>query len=212
VLVVDDEPPIADLLRTYLVRDGFAVETCGDGRAALDAIARRRPAAVILDVGLPGLDGTQVCRRLREAGDWTSVLVLVDRGAPTDPVRASGADGLLRKPFSGWQLLQALPGTGEVVRVDGVELDRSRRILRRDDVAVRLSPIEFALLDVLVEGHGRVVERDVLLAHAWSYDYANTSNVVDVYLRRLREKLAPAGTFSIETVRGRGYCLALPDA
>jgi two-component system OmpR family response regulator len=209
VLVAEADPRVAGFARGVLHRRGHEVRIVRTGTEAIGAGGHDE---VVVDASLPDMTGFEACRRLREAGDWTSVLVLVDRGAPTDPVRASGADGLLRKPFSGWQLLQALPGTREVLRVDGVELDRSRRIMRRDDVAVRLSPIEFALLDVLVEGHDRVVERDVLLAHAWSYDYANTSNVVDVYLRRLREKLAPAGTFSIETVRGRGYCLALPDA
>jgi DNA-binding response OmpR family regulator len=219
VLVVDDEPPIADLLRTYLVRDGFAVETCGDGRAALDAIARRRPAAVILDVGLPGLDGTQVCRRLREAGDWTPVLFVTARDDEVDRVLGLelGADDYVTKPFSPREVVarlravlrrQAPAAPAEPVApaelVAGrVRLDPETRRATSDGVPVQLTTTEFDLLAHLMARPGRVCPREELLAEVWGYPPGTATRTVDVHVAQLRAKLGDA--VELRNVRGVGY-------
>jgi DNA-binding response OmpR family regulator len=220
VLVVDDEPPIADLLRTYLVRDGFAVETCGDGRAALDAIARRRPAAVILDVGLPGLDGTQVCRRLREAGDWTPVLFVTARDDEVDRVLGLelGADDYVTKPFSPREVVARLRAVlrrqapaaapAEPVAPAGltagrVRLDPETRRATSDGVAVQLTTTEFDLLAHLMARPGRVCPREELLAEVWGYPPGTATRTVDVHVAQLRAKLGDA--VELRNVRGVGY-------
>ena len=219
VLVVDDEPPIADLLRTYLVRDGFAVETCGDGRAALDAIARRRPAAVILDVGLPGLDGTQVCRRLREAGDWTPVLFVTARDDEVDRVLGLelGADDYVTKPFSPREVVARLravlrrqapaapaePVAPAELTAGRVRLDPDTRRVTSDGVPVQLTTTEFDLLAYLMARPGRVCPREELLAEVWGYPPGTATRTVDVHVAQLRAKLG--GAVELRNVRGVGY-------
>ena len=223
MLVVDDEPPIADLLRTYLVRDGFAVETCGDGRAALDAIARRRPAAVILDVGLPGLDGTQVCRRLREAGDWTPVLFVTARDDEVDRVLGLelGADDYVTKPFSPREVVARLravlrrqaPATPEPtappspaeLTAGRVRLDPDTRRVTSDGVPVQLTTTEFDLLAHLMARPGRVCPREELLAEVWGYPPGTATRTVDVHVAQLRAKLGDA--VELRNVRGVGYAV-----
>ena len=216
VLVVDDEPPIADLLRTYLARDGFAVETCGDGRAALDLIARRRPAAVILDVGLPGLDGTQVCRRLREAGDWTPVLFVTARDDEVDRVLGLelGADDYVTKPFSPREVVARLravlrrqaataPAASPGPAVGRVRLDPDTRRVTADGVPVQLTTTEFDLLAHLMARPGRVCPREELLAEVWGYPPGTATRTVDVHVAQLRAKLGDA--VELRNVRGVGY-------
>src|SRR3954454_3678148 len=181
VLVVDDEPPIADLLRTYVARDGFVVETCGDGRVALDVIARRRPAAVILDVGLPGLDGTQVCRRLRETGDWTPVLFVTARDDEVDRVLGLelGADDYVTNPSSPRELVarvravlrrsSASSGPSDRLAVGPLTADLRTRRVTVDGAPVDLTTTEFDLLTYLMRRPDRVCSREELLAEVWGY-------------------------------------------
>jgi DNA-binding response OmpR family regulator len=215
VLVVDDEPPIADLLRTYLVRDGFVVETCGDGRAALEVIARRRPAAVVLDVGLPGLDGTQVCRRLREAGDWTPVLFVTARDDEVDRVLGLelGADDYVTKPFSPREVVarvravlrrQASAGPAPaVLEAGGVRLDPDARRVTVSGAPVELTTTEFDLLAHLMARPGRVCPREELLSDVWGYPVGTATRTVDVHVAQLRAKLGDA--VRLRNVRGVGY-------
>ena len=220
VLVVDDEPPIADLLRTYLVRDGYAVETCGDGRAALEVIARRRPAAVILDVGLPGLDGTQVCRRLREAGDWTPVLFVTARDDEVDRVLGLelGADDYVTKPFSPREVVARLravlrrqappavdPAASAELTAGRVRLDPDTRRVTSHGVPVQLTTTEFDLLAHLMARPGRVCPREELLAEVWGYPPGTATRTVDVHVAQLRAKLGDA--VELRNVRGVGYAV-----
>jgi DNA-binding response OmpR family regulator len=217
VLVVDDEPPIADLLRTYLLRDGYAVETCGDGTAALDVIARRRPAAVILDVGLPGLDGTQVCRRLREAGDWTPVLFVTARDDEVDRVLGLelGADDYVTKPFSPREVVARLravlrrqaPGARAAAALEagGVRLDPEARRVTASGAPVELTTTEFDLLAYLMARPGRVCPREELLAEVWGYPPGTATRTVDVHVAQLRGKLGDA--VRLRNVRGVGYAV-----
>jgi DNA-binding response OmpR family regulator len=214
VLVVEDEPQIAELQRRYLVAEGFGVHIEGDGEAALAAIARLHPVAVVLDVGLPGLDGVAVCRELRERGDWTPVVFVTARDDEVDRVLGLeiGADDYLTKPFSPRELVARVkailrrsdgrPGP-RVLESGEVRLDpRTRRVSVTGD-EVQLTVTEFNLLEALLSASGRVVHRAELMASAWGQaDYA-TSRTVDVHVAQLRAKLGDASP--IETVRGVGY-------
>jgi two-component system OmpR family response regulator len=174
--------------------------------------------AVVLDVMLPGIDGFETCRRLRADGVWTPVLMLTARDAVEDRVAGldGGADDYLTKPFSFAELgarLRALVRRGPVARppllqVGDLVLDPASRRVRRGADDISLSAKEYALLDTFMRRPGQVLDRVQLLVHAWDYDYENRSNVVDVYVRYLREKIdRPFGVVSLETVRGSGYRL-----
>jgi two-component system OmpR family response regulator len=218
VLVVEDEVKMAGLLRRGLAEEGYAVDVAPTGE---DALARARATeydAVVLDLMLPGMSGLDTCRRLRESGVWSPVLVLTARDAIEDRVAGldMGADDYLTKPFSFAELLARLRalvrrGAAErpsVLRVGDLELDPATREVRRGGAEVPLSAKEFALLETLMRRPGQVLSRYDLLEHAWDYAYENRSNVVDVYVRYLREKVdRPFGRRSIETVRGVGYRL-----
>ena len=217
MLVVDDEPPIADLLRTYLARDGFRVETCGDGRVALDLVARRRPAAVILDVGLPGMDGTEVCRRLRQAGDWTPVLFVTARDDEVDRVLGLelGADDYVTKPFSPREVVARLRAvlrrqaprerTSPALEVGSVRLDPDTRRVTAAGTPVELTTTEFGLLAHLMARPGRVCPREELLAEVWGYPAGTATRTVDVHVAQLRGKLGDA--VRLRNVRGVGYAV-----
>jgi two-component system, OmpR family, response regulator len=207
VLLAEHDTAIATFVRRVLRDRGHGLRIVSTGAAAYDALTSGPVLdQVVLDAELPDMSGFELCWRLRIADVWTTALVLLERGADTARVRASGVDGVLRRPFSGAELLAALEDAPSPGAIDDLLIDRSRRVIARDGIEVRLSPTELALLDLLIERRGEVVGREDLLAHAWRYDYANASNAVDVYLRRLREKVdRPFGTSWIETVRGRGY-------
>jgi two-component system OmpR family response regulator len=218
LLVVEDEVKMAGLLRRGLAEDGYAVDVAPTGEAGLARAGATEYDAVVLDLMLPGMNGLETCRRLRERGVWAPVLVLTARDAVEDRVAGldSGADDYLVKPFSFAELLarlRALVRRGaverpSVVRVGDLELDPATRDVRRANVQVALSAKEFALLETLMRRPGQVLSRYQLLEHAWDYAYENRSNVVDVYIRYLREKVdRPFGRRSIETVRGVGYRL-----
>jgi two-component system OmpR family response regulator len=219
ILVVEDEPKMAALLMRGLEEEGLAVDVVREGEEALVRAAASEYDAIVLDVMLPGIDGFETCRRLREDGVWAPVLMLTARDAVADRVAGldRGADDYLLKPFSFAELLarlRALVRRGPVERpavleVGDLRLDPASRRVWRGDAEVSLSAKEFALLEVFMRRPGQVLSRFQLLEHAWDYEYENRSNVVDVYIRYLREKVdRPFGVQSIETVRGAGYRLS----
>jgi two-component system OmpR family response regulator len=221
ILVVEDDVKMAGLLRRGLAEDGHAVDVARTGDDAVWMGQAVEYDAIVLDRMLPGLDGVTVCRRWRENGVWAPVLMLTARGAIEDRVAGldAGADDYLVKPFSFTELLARLRalvrrGSGErpaVVEVGDLRLDPATREVWRCDVKIDLSAKEFALLETFMRRPGVVLSRLQLLEHAWDYAYENRSNVVDVYVRYLREKVdRPFGRGSIETVRGAGYRLR-PD-
>jgi two-component system OmpR family response regulator len=222
VLVVEDEPKMARLIRRGLQEEGLSADVAGKGEDALWMAAGSEYDAIVLDVMLPGVGGFETCRRLRADGVWSPVLMLTARDAVEDRVAGldSGADDYLVKPFSFAELLarlRALARRGGVERpavleVGDLRLDPATRRVWRAGVQVDLSTKEFALLETFMRRPGQVLSRLQLLEHAWDYEYENRSNVVDVYVRYLREKVdRPFGADSIETVRGVGYRLREPS-
>jgi two-component system OmpR family response regulator len=219
VLVVEDEVKVASILRRGLEREGYTVEVAGTAAEARWAAQELAPDLVLLDVGLPDDDGFTVCGDLRVAGCWAPIIMLTARDAVADRVAGldAGADDYLVKPFAMSELaarLRALLrrdlGPRPVaVEVDGLVLDPATRRVTVDGTAVELSPKEFALLECLMRSAGDVLRRTDLLERVWDFAYDGTSNVVDVYVKYLREKIdRPFGTERIETVRGVGYRLA----
>jgi two-component system OmpR family response regulator len=216
VLIVEDEARMADVIRRALDRDGIAADVAGDGRHALELGSIVEYDAIVLDVMLPDRSGFDVCRVLRERGVWAPVLMLTALDAVHDRVAGldSGADDYLVKPFALAELharLRSLARRGSperpaVIEVGDLRLDPARREVRRGGTQIDLSAKEFALLETLMRRPGEVLSRFDLLEHAWDLAYDARSNVVDVYVRRLREKVdRPFGRSSIETVRGAGY-------
>jgi two-component system OmpR family response regulator len=217
-LVVEDEAKMAALIRRGLLEEGYAADIAHTGEDAL-WMARATPYdAIVLDVMLPGRDGLTVCRELREAGVWSAILMLTARDGVEDRVAGldGGADDYLTKPFSFAELLARLraltrrgaPERPAVLQVGSLRLDPATREARRGDQKIDLSAKEFALLETFMRRPGQVLSRLDLLEHAWDYAYENRSNVVDVYVRYLREKIdRPFGLESLETVRGAGYRL-----
>ena len=218
LLVVEDTARMASLLRRGLARDGHAVDVVADGLEALVRAGATEYDAIVLDVMLPGIDGFEVCHRLRQHGIWSPVLLLTARDAVDDRVRGldTGADDYLTKPFSFAELLarlRALARRGPIERppileAGGLRMDPATREVWRGDIPISLSPKEFALLEAFMRHPGQVLSRFDLLEHAWDFNYENRSNVIDVYVNYLREKIdRPFDTDTIETVRGAGYRL-----
>ena len=217
-LIVEDDPKLAGLLQRGLRDDGMAADVTPRGEDALWMAGATDYDVIVLDVMLPGADGFEVCRRLRETGVQAPVLMLTARDAVDDRVRGldTGADDYLTKPFSFAELgarLRALVRRGPVERapvlsVGDLRLDPAARRVWRGAAEVGLSAREFALLETLMRHAGQVLDRLQLLDHVWDGEYENRSNVIDVYIRYLREKVdRPFGVTSIETVRGAGYRL-----
>lgn len=218
VLVVEDEVKMASLIRRGLSDEGMAVDIAGKGEDALWRAGATEYDVIVLDVMLPGIDGFETCRRLRQQGAWAPVLMLTARDGVEDRVAGldGGADDYLTKPFSFAELLARLRalvrrGAAErptVLEAGNLRLDPAARRVRRGDIDVELSAKEFALLEAFMRRPGEVMSRFQLLESAWDYEYENRSNVVDVYVRYLREKIdRPFGVTSLETVRGSGYRL-----
>ncbi len=218
VLVVEDEPRMANVISRALTKEGLAVDLAGDGEQGLELAGIVDYDAIVLDVMLPGRSGFEVCRILRERGVWTPVLMLTAREAVEDRVAGldSGADDYLLKPFALSELharLRSLARRGQperpsVLTVGDLCLDPARREVRRGAVDIELSAKEFSLLQTLMRRRGEVLSRLELIEASWDLAYENRSNVIDVYVRRLRLKIdEPFERSSIETVRGVGYRL-----
>jgi two-component system, OmpR family, response regulator len=218
VLLVEDEPKMARLLQRGLVENGHIVEWARTGEAAVDAATTGEFDAVLLDVMLPDVDGFEVCRRLRHNRNWAPVLMLTARTAIRDRIHGLdvGADDYLTKPFALVELLarlRALARRGPVERptvlsVGDLTLNPATRQVCRAGEGVLVSAREFTLLEAFMRRPGRVLTRDQLLELAWDASEDGHSNVVDVYVRYLREKIdRPFGRRSLQTVRGVGYRL-----
>ena len=216
MLVVEDDVKMAGLLRRGLEHEGYAVDVVSTGEDAVWATAELPLDAVVLDAMIPAPDGFEVCRRMRLDGRWVPVLMLTARDAVADRVAGldAGADDYLVKPFSFEELLARLRalvrrGPGErppVLEAGDLRLDPARKVVRRGDRRIELSPKEFALLELFMRHRGEVLSRTQILDHVWDFAYAGTSNIVDVYVRYLRDKIdRPFGVSSIQTVRGHGY-------
>ncbi|MCX7753923.1 MAG: response regulator transcription factor [Anaerolineales bacterium] len=224
ILLVDDEPSIVSLARLYLERDGFHIESAADGLKALEAVERLRPALVVLDVMLPGLDGFEVCRRLRAAGNEVPILMLTARDEDIDKILGLelGADDYLTKPFNPRELtarVKAILRRVEKKSDDApaplhwadLEIDPIRRTVTVNGLPVSLRAQEFDLLLTLASQPQRVFTREQLLEKAWGFDFYGQTRTVDVHIAQLRRKLAASQT-RIETVTGVGYKFTFPGS
>jgi two-component system OmpR family response regulator len=221
VLVVEDEVRMASLIKRGLEEDGYAVDIAGTGIDAIWQAGEFAYDAVILDVMLPGADGFEVCRQLREQGRWSPILMLTARDAVSDRIHGldAGADDYLTKPFSFGELaarVRALVRRGgaarpTVLRVGDLSLDPASRRAWRGDHELVLSTKEFALLELFLRHPGEVLSRTTILEHVWDFAYDGVSNIIDQYVSYLRRKVdRPYGVEQIETVRGAGYRLRTP--
>jgi DNA-binding response OmpR family regulator len=217
VLVVEDELPIVELVRGYLVREGWSVETVDDGAVAVERVRTERPDVVILDVMLPGLDGVEACRRMRTFSD-AYIIMLTARAEEIDRIvgLSVGADDYLTKPFSPRELVARIKAllrrpraVAEPASPAGLALDESRHEVRVDGQPVTLTATEFGILATLARDPGVVIGRAALLDHVWGPDYIGDDHLVDVHVANLRRKLDddPAAPRFIETVRSVGYRL-----
>jgi two-component system OmpR family response regulator len=221
VLIVEDETKMAGLLRRALAEESHLAEVARDGETAVAMARASDYDVIVMDVMLPGVDGFTACRRIREASVWTPLLVLTARDAVADRVLGldSGADDYLAKPFSFDELLarlRALVRRGETPRptmlaVGDLRLDPATRQVWRGEDEIELTAKEFTLLETFMRRPGMVLSRSRLLEYAWDYGLDHRSNVIDVYVRLLREKIdRPFGRSSLRTVRGAGYRLDAP--
>ncbi|GHE67286.1 DNA-binding response regulator [Streptomyces capitiformicae] len=221
LLLVEDEQRLADVIKSGLVDKGFAVDVVGDGSEAVWMAGEHQYDAIVLDVMLPGLNGFAVCRKLREAGNWTPIMMLTAMDGELDEVQSldSGADDYLAKPFSFAVLLARLRalvrrGAQErpaVIEVGDLQVDPAAACARRGGVHIALTPKEFAVLHLLARRAGRLVTKTELLQHAWDFAFDGDPNIVEVYISALRRKIdAPFGVRTLTTVRGSGYLLELP--
>lgn len=221
ILVVDDEPNIVQLARLYLERDGFRVEAVGDGRAALEAAERLKPALMVLDIMLPGMDGLEVCRRVRAKNSPMPILMLTARDDDVDKILGLelGADDYLTKPFNPREMVARVKAVlrrgarlaheaGEALHVGDLVIDPARHEVMVKGQLVNLRAQEFDLLRTFAEHKGLVLTREQLLEKAWGYDFYGQSRTVDVHVGHLRRKLA-ASSVCIETVTGVGYKLVV---
>lgn len=220
VMVVDDEPPIRQIVRRYLEASGYKVVEAADGDEALELFRSRPTDAVILDVMMPGLDGVEVLRRIRSFSD-TYVIMLTARAEEVDRLvgLAVGADDYITKPFSPRELVARVKAVlrrprstddappDDVIRLRGLEMDLARHEVRVDGARRDLTALEFDLLSVMAGSPGRVFSRRQLLERIWGYDFFGDERVVDVHIRNLRRKLGDSRDSPrfIVTVRGVGY-------
>jgi len=220
IVIVDDDPAIRNSLSRALRIEGYSVELFENGGDALKAMALRAPDGIILDLQLPDIDGLEVCRRLRSAGDATPILMLTARDAVNDRVAGLdvGADDYLVKPFDLAELLARLrallrrrvvtEGEDSVVRFEDVTLNRMTREVRRGDRAIELTKIEFELLELFLQHPRQVLTRDQILDLVWGYNFDTGTNSLAVYIGYLRRKLEGEGeTRLLQTIRGVGYAL-----
>jgi two-component system OmpR family response regulator len=219
---VEDEPKMAALLRRSLEREGYAVDLAGTGEEAIDAASHGEFDAIVLDVMIPPPDGFEVCRHLRANGNWTPVVMLTARGAVADRIAGldAGANDYLGKPFALSELYARLRAATRhdpvsrpaILTLGDLVIDPARRTVKRGDTAIELSAKEFALLEYLMARVGTVISRQQLLQHVWGSKQPSSSNVVDVYVGYLRDKIdRPFGKKTIRTVRGVGFEVAPED-
>ncbi len=223
ILVVDDEPEVSDFLVRVLREASWAPDVATSGEDALSALGATEYDLVVLDIGLPGIDGFEVCRRMRAHGDLTPVLALTARHAVNDRVRGldAGADDYLAKPFAVNELLARLRALARrpasafepVLRVADLELDPAARRVTRAGAAIVLTAREYALLEYLMRSARRVVTRAQILEHVWDDNFDPVANAVDVLVGRVRRKIEREGAPPLlHTVRGAGYVLTDRDA
>ncbi len=220
LLLVEDDPKLARLLTRGLREEGFAVDAAGDGEDGAFRAIEQDYDCIVLDVMLPGHDGFEVLRRLREKGRRTPVLMLTARGALQDRLRGlnGGADDYLKKPFDFEELLarihallrRAAPEPDVCLRAGDLTLDPQKREVTRGGAAVELSAKEFAILEYLLRHRDRVISRTQISEHVWDENFDAMSNVIDVTIYRLREKIDRHGPPLVHTVRGAGYVLRAP--
>ncbi|HEX9057918.1 MAG TPA: response regulator transcription factor [Ktedonobacterales bacterium] len=216
VLIVDDDPRITELLRRTLAYEGYSVAVAASGDEALARTLEHPPDVIVLDVMLPGVDGLEVARRLRAAGDNVPILMLTARDAVADRVSGleAGADDYLIKPFAPEELVARIkallrrsqPERHEVLRYADIELDTGTRVAHRGTREIELSPTEYELLSLFLRRPRQVLPRDVILDRVWGLDFEGSSNVMEVYIGYLRSKLeAENEPRLIHTIRGVGY-------
>lgn len=219
ILLVDDEPSITQLARMYLEREGFRVLDAGDGEAALEAVAKQKPALMVLDVMLPKLDGLEVCRNLRAEKNPVFILMLTARDEDIDKILGLelGADDYLTKPFNPRELVARIkailrrgegkaPAGAKPIHLGDMTIDPASREARLGARTLDLRTQEFDLLVTLAEHRGLVLSREQLLQLAWGFDFYGQTRTVDVHIAHLRKKLE-GGSVQIETVTGIGYKL-----
>jgi len=216
ILVVDDDPHIRETLKRYLTYEGYRVELAEDGRQALSSMATEPADLVVLDVGLPGMDGLEVCRRIREADD-VPIIMLTAKGTLEDKVDGldSGADDYITKPFEPEELsarvralLRRKAPQSQALKFGTITLDPAARQVTVDEKQVELSSKEFDLLELMMRHPRQVLTRETFYDRIWGYDFSGESNILEVYIRYLRSKLEPVGAARyIQTVRGVGYVL-----
>ncbi|MBI4302947.1 MAG: response regulator transcription factor [Chloroflexi bacterium] len=217
ILVVDDDPEIVGLLRRGLIYEGYEVDTAGDGSEALTKARRKEPDLVILDIMMPGIDGLEVSKRLRQASD-VPILMLTAKGTIADRVSGldSGADDYLVKPFAFDELLARVrallrrrqPNKAETFHFSDLWLNTATREVKRGDKVIELTAQEFELLELFMRHPRQVLKRDFIYEQVWDYNFGGESNVIEVYVRYLRSKLEADGQPRlIHTVRGVGYVL-----
>jgi len=221
VLVVEDDPDIAELIRHYLEKTGYTVDTLASGAAVLSRVRVQRPDLIVLDLMLPGLDGLMVCQALRADPQTAAIPIIMVTARADEADRIAGlelgADDYVTKPFSAKELaarvtallrrVQRRDAPGSTVRYRSIAIDADRHLVTVDGDEVRLTAKEFLLLIYLVQHRGRVLSRDLLLTDVWGYHYTGGTRTVDVHIRRLREKV-PLLADAIETIKQFGYKLA----
>lgn len=216
VLIVDDEPQIVDFLQMGFSYEGFQVYTAMTGTEAIRSAIAHQPDLVILDIMLPGYNGLEVTRQIRRSHD-TAIIMLTAKGDIDDRVTGldSGADDYLTKPFAFRELMARTRSVlrrhgnskADVLSFHDITLDRGTRVVTHQDQAIELTPREFDLLELFLMHPRQVLSRDIILSRVWGYDYEGDDNIIEVYIRHLREKLQDNPPRLIQTVRGVGYSL-----
>jgi two-component system, OmpR family, response regulator MprA len=217
ILVVDDEPAVRDSLQRALMLEGYEVDLAADGAEALSRLADRPPDAVLLDVLMPGVDGLEVARRVRMAGNRVPILMLTAREQVTDRVAGldAGADDYVVKPFALEELFARIRAllrrdgaAGGALQFSDVTLDPATHEVRRGERAIELTRTEFNLLELFLRNPRQVLTRSLIFERVWGYDFGFSSNSLDVYIGYLRRKLEAGGESRlVQTVRGIGYAL-----
>lgn len=216
VLLVDDEPQIIDFLRMGFSYEGFAVRIATTGPQALESITAQPPDLIILDIMLPGLDGMSIAQRIRQAHD-TAIIMLTAKDDVEDRVAGLdiGADDYVTKPFAFKELMARVRAVlrrhdkyiGDMLTFQGIKLNRATRLVTHNERLIELTPREFELLELFLMHPHQVLKRDAILARIWGYNYVGDDNVIEVYVRHLREKLEDNPPRLLQTVRGVGYVL-----